>query len=349
MFLESNDKETIVNSELIIKNREVIIDKISGLFQEYKKRYSKYEKIDLLMNRVQRWMTYPMDKVQGYAAMSVFSKKKLLKEAKQYLNQEHRDKKIIVSLTSYPKRIKYAPISIASMLRQTMKPDKIILYLAKEDFPNKKLPSIYKRIRECGVDIRFRKDLKVHTKYYYAFKEYPNDLIITIDDDILYDEDLVERLYKSYQRKPNEVHAAYVNQLTFNDEAHLLGYEDWNYKVSRHNSSHQYMALGVGGVIYNPSQLCEETLNANMIKKLCPTNDDIWLKFMEALSGVKVHNVGIKKTGKILRDTQKGIALGIINMTLGKNDNQIRALVDYYNQYSDNNKTLEEMMAYDEI
>ena len=50
--------------------------------------------------------------------------------------------KIIVSLTSYPLRIQCAIIVIKSLLKQTIKPDKIILWLAKSDFPrkNKDLP-----------------------------------------------------------------------------------------------------------------------------------------------------------------------------------------------------------------
>lgn len=44
------------------------------------------------------------------------------------------EKKIVVSLTSFPARIKKVHIVIESLLNQTIKPDKIILWLSKEQF-----------------------------------------------------------------------------------------------------------------------------------------------------------------------------------------------------------------------
>lgn len=309
----------------------------------YENRVRSIEKLKFFFDRIRRWATYPFDKCRALHMKRFFYKKDL-----RGLNDEPREKRIVVSLTSYPKRIKYTPVAIASMMRQTLKPDKIVLYLATEDFPNGNLPNIYKKIVKSGVEIRFREDLKVHMKYYYAFKEFPDDLVITVDDDILYDDNLIEGLYNSYLEEPNEIHAAYVDQLTFDEGAHLLEYGCWNSQfVNREKrSSHQFMALGVGGVLYSPSKICGEVFNAEMIKKLCPTNDDIWLKFMEVISGIKVRNVAMKKTGSVLRDTQRNMALGVINMTEGRNDIQLRAMVDYYNDWFGED-TLEEIMAYD--
>ena len=53
---------------------------------------------------------------------------------------EQRPRKIIASLTSYPARINIVPYVIASILNQTMKPDKIILWLGNDRFPDEKLP-----------------------------------------------------------------------------------------------------------------------------------------------------------------------------------------------------------------
>lgn len=329
--------------KLKYENKVRSVEKLEGTLAEYKAVYGKYEKIEKAIDRIRRWVTYPADKLKGIRVKKIFYQKDL-----QGFNHETREKKIIITLTSYPKRIMYTPMAIASMMCQTMKPDKVVLYLAKEDFPDRKLPKIYQKIKEKGVEIRFRDDLKVHMKYYYAFKEFPDDLVITIDDDILYHKDLIENLYKSYLEEPSEIHAAYVNQLTFDDDAHILPYGEWNHKFINTNkkSSHQYMALGVGGVLYSPRKFCPEVFNVEMIKKLCPTNDDIWLKFMEVLSGIRVRNAAMKKTGTILRDTQRNLALGIVNMTEGRNDVQLRAMREYYNHRLGED-TLEEIMAYD--
>lgn len=50
-----------------------------------------------------------------------------------------RKQKIVVSLTSYPARIDTVWLTIETLLRQSMKPDELILWLADEQFPSKDL------------------------------------------------------------------------------------------------------------------------------------------------------------------------------------------------------------------
>ena len=47
-----------------------------------------------------------------------------------------RNQKIIVSLTTYPKRIGTIWLTIETLMRQRVKPDEIILWLAQSQFPN---------------------------------------------------------------------------------------------------------------------------------------------------------------------------------------------------------------------
>ena len=44
---------------------------------------------------------------------------------------------IVVTMTSWKKRIDYVSISILSLLKQTVKPRSIELNLSEEEFPNK--------------------------------------------------------------------------------------------------------------------------------------------------------------------------------------------------------------------
>lgn len=43
---------------------------------------------------------------------------------------------VIISLTSFPQRIDVVYITITTLLKQTFKPGKIMLWLAEEQFPN---------------------------------------------------------------------------------------------------------------------------------------------------------------------------------------------------------------------
>jgi RimJ/RimL family protein N-acetyltransferase len=91
------------------------------------------------------------------------------------INTTPRREKIIVSLTSYPKRIETTWLAIETLLRQTVKPDKIILWLADTQFESlEKIPRELREQQKRGLTIRFCDDLKSHKKYFYTMQEYKN-------------------------------------------------------------------------------------------------------------------------------------------------------------------------------
>jgi hypothetical protein len=61
---------------------------------------------------------------------------------------------IIVSLTSFPPRIAKIHITINSLLAQTVKADKIVLYLNKDEFKNWKIPEELQKCIDNGLEIR---------------------------------------------------------------------------------------------------------------------------------------------------------------------------------------------------
>ena len=203
---------------------------------------------------------------------------------------EHRPRKIIVSLTSYPARMKFVPYVIASLLNQTMKPDKIILWLAEPQFPDKKLPRIFKKLQACGVEVKFcPENLGPHTKYFYALQEYPEDLILTFDDDIIYRDFIIETLYKSYLEHPDCVSAMRVTVMNLMPDG-SFSFPLWYREPdnSKGQESHSFFATGVAGALYPPHSFSDEVFNVKAMMKLCPRADDTWLKIMEVMHGVKV-------------------------------------------------------------
>ena len=288
--------------------------------------------------------------------ISLYLESKMISSGKLLLNRNGLNKQkrlipeIIVSLTSYPGRIEIVPGVIASLLRQTYKPDRIILWLGIEKFPERKLPAIYDRIKKCGVEIEFRKDLKSHTKYYYAMQENPNSIIITVDDDRIYSHRLIETLINSYKINPQKVSAARIHRMTFNDQGSLQPYNDWIYEYQGHvgKSSFQYFATGVGGVLYPPHILCQETFNIDVIQRICHNHDDLWLKVMEVLSGVKVVIAADAKRplSHNIFDSQES-GQYIENVVQGGNDLQTKAVIEYYDKYLKQNGYIEKVIFED--
>lgn len=240
-----------------------------------------------------------------------------------------RKEKIIVSLTSYGKRIKTVHFPINCLMHQSVLPDNIVLYLSDEEQNNpltKELNTLVKK----GLIIRYVKDIKAHKKYYYAMNEFPNDIIITIDDDVIYHADLIEELMVSYHKNVFAVHTMRSHRMLVKNRL-LRRYNDWELE-SRYTKKPvmDLVSTGVGGVLYPPHILPEETFELEMIQKLSPYADDIWLKAMELLSDVPTVLASKKYRPIIEVNGTQEKALNHINVNEGLNDKQLKSVFDHY-------------------
>ena len=238
------------------------------------------------------------------------------------------DRKIIVTLTSFPKRINNVWMVIECMLRQTAMPDKIILWLSKEQFANLEiLPnSLKERISE-KFEIRLVDgDLRSHKKYCYAFNEFPNEYVITIDDDIFYPPYMIEELLKAREKYPNSVIGRYCLVMNYKEDGSLMPYNEWDedYEVGQPNS---FFGSG-GGTLFAPSELYKDTTNSELAYSLAPLADDVWLNAMARLAGLKIVIISKELLLPIL--TKNDERLTQVNVYDSKNDQQINAIIDHY-------------------
>ena len=116
-------------------------------------------------------------------------------------------KQIIVSLTSWKKRIQNVPMVIQSILTGTKPPDKIVLNLSTEEFSlkDKELPTYLLMLKETNkIEINWVKEnTKAFKKIIPTMKLYPESIIISIDDDIIYPEFFVEKMVSKYNETGN--------------------------------------------------------------------------------------------------------------------------------------------------
>src|SRR5690606_12332292 len=137
----------------------------------------------------------------------------------------------IVTLTSYPARINDVWISIESIFRQIRKPDRVILWLAHDQFPERDLPESLIQLQGRGLDIRYCEDIRSHKKYYYTMQAYPTDIVITIDDDTYYPANTISCLMEMHQQYPDSIVANRAHLMNYKGDT-LLPYHTWprNYK-----------------------------------------------------------------------------------------------------------------------
>ena len=123
---------------------------------------------------------------------------------------------IIVSLTSFPAALPYAAQAIRSILQGTLLPDKIVLYLDTQKFPDGTLPAEIEALKaECPFfEVRFDPaEIRSYKKLIPALRDFPEDVIVTIDDDIRYHPDLLRNLVALHKRVPDAIIAHRVRKV----------------------------------------------------------------------------------------------------------------------------------------
>lgn len=243
-------------------------------------------------------------------------------------NTEKTNGRLVVSLTSFPARIDRLWLVIETLLRQTYKPDMVILWLSKEQFPQlETLPASLLNLQKRGLQIELREgDLRSHKKYYYTLESYPNDIMVTVDDDVFYNSHLLAYLVESATAFPDTICCTNSKIITF-DHNELLPYNQWDIKRKYLIPTYDTIAIGIGGVLYPIGALNGNVLDKDAFMNYCPNADDIWLKAMSLIN----HRKSIQTTYKsaylpVL--SKKNETLCLTNLQ-GGNDNQIQAIRAY--------------------
>lgn len=100
-----------------------------------------------------------------------------------------KEEKIVVTLTTWHARISNLPQVLDSILRQTLKPDAIVLNLAFDEI----IPdSVYRFLTDNEIIVNRVEDTKVYKKLIPTLKMFPDSCIINIDDDFIYPEKMIE-------------------------------------------------------------------------------------------------------------------------------------------------------------
>lgn len=249
---------------------------------------------------------------------------------KQTLLSSEKDESVIVSLTTFPARISRIWIVIECMLRQTVKPNRIILWLSKDQFPSEEfLPKRLLNLKESGLEIILcDDDLRSHKKYYYSLQNFPEDLIITIDDDLLYPSFLIEDLLKLHEKFPETI--VCCRGLKINDSDEVIKYNNLDYLYNGDGPNNNVFFTTGGGTLFTKNNFVGEVLNKNVFMENCKYADDVWLNLM-----AQFNNTEVVKSNNHFESIPiynfRDIKLSSVNVDNGLNDKQLHDVIEYYN------------------
>ncbi len=256
------------------------------------------------------------------------------------ITNEKREKNIIISLTSFPERMHDVKYTLYSLLNQTLKPNKIILWLADSQFPNKEkdLPKDVLKLKGNGLSIEWCEDLKSYKKLIPALQKYSEAVIVTVDDDIYYRENWLETLYNEYLQNPDMIHCHRAHLIKIDEDSGDIdiNYGNWQYCISNVEPSFKNFATGCGGILYPPNSLYKDVVNTKLFEKLSPTADDIWFWAMAVLNGTKINVVKNNQKYMIYTNIERELCrnndfiLGKINNSQNKNTEYMNNIFKHY-------------------
>lgn len=250
-------------------------------------------------------------------------------------SEKYADCDIIVSLTSYSKRMMEAALTIESIMQQTMKANRIVLWLAHEDYRN--IPLSLRMLQKRGLEIMECDDLKSYKKIIPSLRHFPDDVLITIDDDIFYNPDILERLITAYLVEPQYIHCSRAFRIETASDGTILPYNQNRNSASENKAGKYNLFVGCGGILYPPHSMDQEVLNEEVFMDICKYADDIWLYAMALKKGTLISKVSSNcPDGEDYLYNQRVQSSGLFYINVENknlNDIQFNAVIRKYNLF----------------
>ena len=199
----------------------------------------------------------------------------------------------VVSMTTSPERFENIGESLESLLTQSLPPRRVDLFLESRQFSTK--PSLPGTLSDYGDFVTVHivsETLRSKTKLLPATQKYPLEVIVTVDDDIVYNPTTIMRLMAFHTSFPSHIVSHTGRVIPLDDTTipwSLSGvpYPAWDL-ADLLTPSPLVLPLGVGGVLY-PSGCLDLGLayNFELGDELARTCDDIWFWYLSQACGTK--------------------------------------------------------------
>lgn len=201
---------------------------------------------------------------------------------------------LVVSLTSFPARIHLVQYAIYSLLKQSLQPNRLVLWLADSQFPGKEqdLPKELLALKPIGLEIRWCEDIKSFKKLIPPLRDFPDAILVTADDDWHYPRHWLRSLYQSWRDHGQSfIHTGGVESITFDASGHPNPFALWRWNPDGAQPAFRHTFGGCYGVLYPPHCLHPDILDAQKALALVPTSDDFWFWAQALRNGTKIRLV----------------------------------------------------------
>ena len=245
---------------------------------------------------------------------------------------------LVVSLTSFPARIHVVRFAIHSLLKQSLKPNWLVLWLADSQFPGKEndLPSDLLSLRPLGLEIRWCEDWKSFKKLMPAVLAFPDAIIVTTDDDMFYPRHWLRSLYQSWLDNESCIHCGGMRKIVWNADGTPKPFGEWIWNPLDCSPAFGNTQVGLNGVLYPPHALHPDITDAEMALRVSPSSDDLWFWAMAVRMGTRIQLVQHNRQQPLLiPDSLATPCLWSQNHSGGGNDRCFVNLIQVYPELLD--------------
>lgn len=201
---------------------------------------------------------------------------------------------LTVTLTTISSRLDHLPAVISSLENQTLSPSKIVLNISQaphlldhgispghallRKFQSSSLVHV-NWVDNSGPYRKLMPLLRRHVAHRFSEEE----LFVTVDDDTLYPEDFLDKLFIEY-KKHDCVVAFRGRLMCLAEDSGFRPYREWGPGLPTTNMLN--LATGKDGVIYSSRFFTPEVADLDAAIRIAPTADDLWWKWHTAMNGV---------------------------------------------------------------
>lgn len=231
----------------------------------------------------------------------------------------------VISLTSYPERIKSLNIVLKCLINQSVRVQEIRVYIDAGN--EEKFGILINRYKPYGVKfISCDEALRSYTKLIPILKEVYAIPIISVDDDVLYSKTMVEELWNFHEFFPTCAigHRGVLRPL---DSSLETTYKRWPEAKYSGNPTNSVLLTGMAGILYPPNSFHEIVLDSVMFKKLAPTADDLWFNYCLRKRGTKSFLIANKNGDPFSIKGSQSSALWMKNVDELGNDFQLQNII----------------------
>lgn len=217
---------------------------------------------------------------------------------------------IILSCTTTKDRLEFLYYTVKSVYRQTLKPDVFYINISQDSHMQDsgiKEPPTW--LNNENIVVNFVENTGPYRKLLPVLsKSSEEDIIVTIDDDVLYHRNWLKTIVETAMEHPAEIVCGRAKKINKNVLGLYQSYYNWR-RVKTSCSGFWLLPIGCAGVAYRKNLINEEFIKDGNFLKIAKANDDLWFRMASLINGVNVYVNRDVEIGNITLVHNKGLEL----------------------------------------